>query len=73
MKLVQNVGLLDRVARLVVGSVLAAAQYYFKVGGLLGGMIFWLGVVTVIEGILGYCFLYGLFGGSTKRRQRRVG
>lgn len=72
MKLRQNVGPLDRITRLILGSILVVMQYFFKIGGLLGGVILWLGVLTVIEGIWGYCFLYGLFGWSTKRRQRNV-
>jgi hypothetical protein len=68
MKLTQNVGPLDRATRLVLGSILMAAPSFFKVGGVLGAVIFWLGLVTAVEGILGYCFLYGLFGWSTRRK-----
>lgn len=72
MKLVQNVGLLDRVTRVVVGSLLAVTMYFSHVRGLFGGLLFWIGIMTVLEGIMGYCFLYGLLGWSTKRRRRRA-
>jgi hypothetical protein len=68
MRLRQNVGPLDRVTRLIVGAILVAARYFFQVGGMVGGVLVWLGILTFIEGMLGYCFGYGLLGWSTKRK-----
>lgn len=67
----QNVGPLDRATRIIMGILLVAARYFFQVGGLIGIMMVGLSLITLFEGMLGYCFLYGLFGWSTKRRSRR--
>jgi hypothetical protein len=71
MHLRQNVGPLDRVTRLVLGSVLIAARYFFQVGGPIGTVMVGLGILTFVEGMLGYCFGYGLLGWSTLRRRHR--
>ncbi|HYH02397.1 MAG TPA: DUF2892 domain-containing protein [Bacillota bacterium] len=72
MVLRQNVGPLDRATRIILGTLLVASRYFFQLGGLTGSIIVWFGLITIIEGMLGYCFLYGLFGWSTKRRRRGV-
>jgi hypothetical protein len=69
MRLRQNVGPLDRITRLIVGAILMTVRYFFRVGGLVGGVLIGLGILTFIEGILGYCFGYGLLGWSTKRKR----
>ena len=62
----QNVGLLDRITRVILGLILIGARYFFKISGLLGDGMVLLGALWVWEGILGYCLLYGIFRWSTK-------
>ncbi|GHD53972.1 membrane protein [Thalassobaculum fulvum] len=57
-----NVGLVDRVLRIVVGAALIAvallvAHPYAWVG--------WIGVVPILTAIVGYCPAYQLIGLST--------
>ncbi len=57
-----NVGLVDRVLRIVVGAALIAAALlvahpYAWVG--------WIGVVPILTAIVGYCPAYQLIGLST--------
>lgn len=61
----QNIGLTDRLLRVVVGSVLIAGTVFgwFGVWGLLG-------VVPIFTALLGTCPLYGMLGTSTRRSKR---
>jgi hypothetical protein len=57
--MVTNVGLVDRVLRIVVGAALIAvallvAHPYAWIG--------WIGVVPLLTGIVGYCPAYRLLG-----------
>jgi Inner membrane protein YgaP-like, transmembrane domain len=63
----QNVGLLDRITRIVLGLILIGARYFFKVSGLPGDGMVLVGALWVWEGMLGYCLLYGIFRWSTKQ------
>jgi hypothetical protein len=58
--MVQNVGTVDRVIRIVVGLVLIA-------GSLLGyiGLWGWIGVVVLATGVFRFCPAYLTFGLST--------
>ena len=56
----QNVGMLDRVLRVVLGIALIALVFYgpeTRWGGL--------GLVPLLTGIVGFCPLYRLFGINT--------
>ncbi len=63
----QNVGPLDRVTRIFLGSLLVAVRYVLKIPGLMGDLVVIWGAVWIWEGLLGYCLLYGIFRWSTKR------
>ncbi|WP_132013792.1 YgaP family membrane protein [Hydrogenispora ethanolica] len=64
----QNVGPLDRISRSLLGLVLIGARYFFRIGGVPGDLLVLVGAVSIWEGLLGYCLLYGIFKASTKRR-----
>ncbi|KRH78620.1 hypothetical protein FERRO_16120 [Ferrovum sp. JA12] len=55
-----NVGGLDRVVRVIIGAVLLAASATGKIG--IWG---WLGLPTMLTGLLGWCGLYQLLGIKT--------
>lgn len=57
--MVTNVGMIDRVLRIIVGAALIAAALlvehpYAWIG--------WIGVVPLLTGIVGHCPAYRLFG-----------
>lgn len=57
-----NVGTVDRIIRIVVGLVIAAAGIYFRN---------WLGLIAIIPfatAVVGVCPLYLPFGISTRRK-----
>lgn len=58
-----NVGGIDRIARIVVGVVLIACWFLFPDLG--WRWIFWVGVVPLLTGLLGTCPAYSLFGLNT--------
>lgn len=55
-----NVGMIDKVLRIVAGAVLIA----LTVGGVIG-VWGWIGVVPLVTGALGYCPLYQVIGVNT--------
>jgi hypothetical protein len=58
----RNVGTVDRIVRIVVGLVIAAAGIYFRN---------WLGLIAIIPlatAVVGVCPLYLPFGISTRRK-----
>lgn len=60
----RNVGMLDRVIRVIAGLVLAVAGLW--VFGAIGGYVLALiGVVLVLTGLMGFCPLYRLLGIDT--------
>ncbi len=60
-----NIGLIDRIVRIVVGVVLIA--YAIPVGFAPTGWnwVGWIGIVPIITAVLGNCPLYSLLGLST--------
>ena len=62
-----NTGVLDRVIRVIVGLVVIAGFFYFTDWA--WRWVFWLGLIPVVSGAVGFCPLYRLFGWSTSRRE----
>jgi hypothetical protein len=60
-----NVGLTDRMIRIVIGIVLLAIV--FTGPRTPWG---WIGIIPLFTGLAGICPLYGLLGLSTKRREQ---
>lgn len=60
-----NVGMVDRIVRVVVGIVLIA--YAIPVGFAATGWnwVGWIGVIPLVTGLLGNCPLYSVLGMST--------
>jgi hypothetical protein len=67
----KNVGMVDRVVRIVVGLALIAyaIPIWFPATG--WNWVGWIGVVPVVTAILGYCPGYQLLGLSTCPLERR--
>lgn len=63
----------DRTLRIVVGLVLLYLGWAGVVGGTLGVVFRFLGVLPLVTGVVGFCPAYALFGVSTCPRASRVG
>ena len=63
----RNVGLIDRVLRVLVGAGLIAAALLVDHPYAWAG---WIGVIPVLTGIVGFCPAYTLFGLRTCQLQR---
>lgn len=60
-----NMGLIDRVIRVIVGILLIAYAIPIGFGATGWNWVGWIGVVPLATGLLGNCPLYSLLGVST--------
>lgn len=61
-----NMGMFDRVARVVVGVALLAFALGYLAPGTDWNWIGWIGVVPILTALLGNCPAYSVFGWSTR-------
>jgi hypothetical protein len=66
--MLQNVGSIDRIARVLIGLALIAAALFGWVGG--WG---WIGLLPLVTGLMGSCPAYLPFGFSTCAAKGRAG
>lgn len=59
-----NVGTVDRLARVVLGAVLMSGFFYMP-SGLLAWIFLIVGIIVLATGLLGSCLLYTILGKST--------
>lgn len=58
-----NEGTIDRVLRVVIGAALILG-YFLNPGGAYS-WLYWLGIIPLATGLVGWCALYSVFGIST--------
>jgi sulfite exporter TauE/SafE len=61
-----NVGMIDRIARIIVGIALIAFALGYIAPGTSWAWVGWIGVVPILTAIFGMCPLYSILGMSTK-------
>jgi hypothetical protein len=61
-----NVGMLDRIARVVVNAALIAFALGYIAPGTGWNWVGWIGVVPILTALFGICPAYSLFGLSTR-------
>ena len=61
-----NVGMVDRIARIIVGIALIAFALGYIAPGTSWAWVGWIGVVPILTAIFGMCPLYSILGMSTK-------
>lgn len=64
-----NVGMLDRLARIVIGIALLAFALGYILPGTGWNWAGWIGVVPILTALLGWCPAYTLFGISSCPRK----
>ncbi|MBI4439502.1 DUF2892 domain-containing protein [Candidatus Woesearchaeota archaeon] len=67
----KNVGNADRIIRFVGGIALLAIALLVAENAILKVLLVIFGAIGVIEGIVGWCGLYKMFGINTMRRGRK--
>jgi hypothetical protein len=60
-----NVGMLDRIIRIIVGAVLIAYAVPFGFPTTGWNWVGWIGVIPIITAVAGYCPAYGVLGFSS--------
>lgn len=65
-----NVGLLDRLVRILVAAGLAYAYFTGRVEGFLGIVLLVVALVFVVTSFVGFCPLYRLLNLSTAKKKK---
>jgi uncharacterized membrane protein HdeD (DUF308 family) len=60
----QNEGTLDRVLRVIIGSLALLAGFFWLTGAA-QVVAYVVGIVALLTGLVGFCGLYALIGAST--------
>ncbi|OHD57224.1 MAG: hypothetical protein A2Y33_07465 [Spirochaetes bacterium GWF1_51_8] len=63
----QNMGIIDRIVRLVVAAAAGVLYFTGTVTGVWGIVLLVVGGIFIVTSILGFCPLYLPFGISTKK------
>jgi sulfite exporter TauE/SafE len=61
-----NMGMLDRIVRIIVGIALIAFALGYIAPGVSWNWVGWIGVVPILTSLFGTCPAYSLFGFSTR-------
>ncbi len=61
-----NVGMVDRIARIVIGVALIAFALGFIAPGSGWNWVGWIGVLPILTALIGNCPAYSVFGLSTR-------
>lgn len=65
----QNEGTLDRVIRVMVGSVALLAAFFW-LSGALQMVAYIVGAIALVTGLIGFCGIYAVFGISTCKTKK---
>jgi hypothetical protein len=63
----RNVGIIDRVVRIIIAAILAILYFTGVVSGTLGIIFLIIAAISLITGVLRVCGAYALFGINTCR------
>jgi uncharacterized membrane protein YccC len=61
----KNVGIFDKILRIVVAIIIAALYYFQVITGTLGLVLIIVAIVFLLTGLLNFCGLYAIFGINT--------
>lgn len=64
----RNIGPLDRTVRSILGGAFIFYRFLGHFHGVWWDLATIFGATAIWEGLLGYCFLYGVFGVGTRRK-----
>ncbi|OIP87863.1 MAG: hypothetical protein AUK37_00630 [Rhodobacterales bacterium CG2_30_65_12] len=58
-----NEGTIDRVLRVIIGAALILGYFLNPDGAY--SWLYWLGLIPLVTGLVGWCAIYSIFGMST--------
>ena len=67
--MINNMGKIDRIIRVIVAVVIAVLWYYKQMTGLAAMILGLIAVLFIVTGAMGYCPIYHLLGLSTKEKK----
>lgn len=62
MKLQKNMGIIDRVLRILIALVIGYLYFTNRIEGTLGIVLLLIGIIFILTSIVSFCPLYSLFG-----------
>lgn len=65
----KNMGVADKVIRIIIAAVIAALYFTNIISGTLGIILLVLGGIFILTSLLGLCPLYAPFGLSTRPKE----
>ena len=68
----KNMGMVDKVVRVVVAAVIVVLYFMEIVSGTLGVVLLVLAAVFVVTSLVGFCPLYTLFVMSTNKSEEKM-
>jgi hypothetical protein len=66
----KNVGMIDRVIRVILGIVLIVVFALHKVAAPWSYLILLIGLIALVTGVVGTCALYSILGMSTAEKKK---
>lgn len=66
----KNLGVFDKVFRIVVAIVIALLYYFEIISGTLGIVLIIVAIVFLLTALLNFCGLYALFGCNTNSKDK---
>ena len=69
MKIKQNMGIADRILRVVLAIVIAVLYFTGNLSSLAAIILGIIALIFVVTSVVGFCPLYTLFGISTRKQQ----
>jgi len=62
-----NLGILDRLIRVILAVLLVVLYFTGIVTGLIGGILLTVAIIFLLTGLVSFCPIYALFGLQTKK------
>jgi len=65
-----NMHVVDRIIRILIAIGIGVLYFTHKISGTLAIILGIIAIIFVITSFIGYCFIYGLLGISTKPKEK---
>ncbi|MDA3907224.1 MAG: DUF2892 domain-containing protein [Bacteroidales bacterium] len=66
----KNVGVIDKIIRIVAAVIIALLYYFEVISGTLGIVLIVVAIILLLTALLNFCGIYALFGCSTCSKKK---